>query len=101
MTTCLAGYGCEQNVQGTITHEGMDIYFSGDSRVPPVEETIVITKTSTPLRLFVKAFGTGSGSVTWTYDAVDPCPQTLAGCQPCETYGKKSLVLYFPREWKC
>merc|ERR1712062_647848 len=35
---CIAGYGCLYPNEATFKYDGMEIYFSGDSRKSPVEE---------------------------------------------------------------
>lgn len=82
-----------QDREGTLEHQGMEIYFSSDARNSPVVEKITIAKTTTQLKLKVKAYGTGSGTVSWSYDGVDPCPNSVEGCESCEDYGKK--IYYF------
>ena len=64
----------------------LSFFFSGDDRETPVTETISIDKTDRDLVLFVRAFNTGVGHVSFSWDGIDPCPQDLAGCSPCETY---------------
>ena len=64
----------------------MTIYFSGDDASSPVSELIGIDKTDRSLVLQVKAYATGGGNVTYSWDGVDPCPQITPGCELCDSW---------------
>jgi len=85
---CLAGYKCENPHEGTFQYGGMDIYFSGDYREAPVTESIYIPSVTEPLGLYVRSYQSGTGVVAYSWDSVDPCPESLIiGCNPCEEWG--------------
>ena len=64
----------------------MTIYFSGDDVSSPVTESIRIEWVKEELDLKVRAYGTGSGSVDFSWSGIEPCTENFGGCEPCETY---------------
>ena len=56
---CIAGYDCINDEEGTFEWNGMNIYFSGDLREPPVIESIEIDWVQETLTLDVMAYETG------------------------------------------
>ena len=38
------------------------------------------------MTLFVRAYDTASATVNYEWDGIDPCPEQIAGCEPCETF---------------
>eukprot|EP00494_Astrolonche_serrata_P006835 UN06860 len=101
---CIAGYDCQydwlpedEEASQPFTYEGMTMTFSGDDRVQPVSETITIDKTDRTLALYVKAYGTGVGTVAYSWDAISPCPDSFEGCEPCTSLAgtcKDGVVVY-------
>eukprot|EP00494_Astrolonche_serrata_P031536 UN31805 len=83
---CLAGYSCLNPTSTTFTYNGMEITFSGDERVNPVEETIYVDTVTEDLTLTVRAYGNGVGKVMYSWDAIEPCPTSLVGCTECDQY---------------
>ena len=53
---CMAGFNCDLEYEGTMTIDGMEIYFSGDDYVAPVSETVGVPITLTSVPLYVKAY---------------------------------------------
>ena len=40
-----------------------------------------------PLGLYVRSYQSGTGVVAYSWDSVDPCPESLIiGCNPCEEW---------------
>ena len=66
--------------------EDMSIYFSGDDVTSPVTEFIEIPWVKEELDLKVRAYGTGSGVVDFSWSGIEPCSENFGGCEACETY---------------
>jgi hypothetical protein len=80
---CLAGYSCTLSCwsrpQGcNRDFDGMNVFFSGDDTSNPVTETITVDYVSRPLILYVRGYATGSASVTYHWDGVDPCTADIS-----------------------
>ena len=63
--------------------------FSGDDRVSPVYESIQIDWVKEILVLKVKAYGTGLGTVTYSWTKIDPCDLSDIydlQCHSCSEY---------------
>lgn len=67
----------------------MTIYFSGDDRGAGdsvVSEEIRVDTVTSPLSLFVKAYRTGAGVVSYSWDSPDNCNFDNYGCQDCNLW---------------
>jgi hypothetical protein len=82
-TRCLAGYACD-NDYGNTTHNGMNIFFSGDDTTDPVDEWIRIDHVTEPLTLKVVAYVRGEGIVTYSWDEIRPCLDLNENSRMCE-----------------
>ena len=86
---CIAGYSCILGSGGTATYNSMEVYFSGDDTSPPVAEQVTIQDVTEDLRLWVRSYGTGFGSCSYSWSKIEPCDQDSTGrtCTCANGYG--------------
>jgi len=80
---CYAGYACVLGSRGTMTVEGMEMYFSGDDTSNPVTETVRVDHALEPMRLQVQAYRAGSGNIVYSWSGIDPCDPNSITARTC------------------
>jgi len=80
---CYAGYGCVLGSRGSMTVEGMEMYFSGDDTSNPVTETVTVDHALEPMRLQVQAYRSGSGNIVYSWSGIDPCDPNAITARTC------------------
>ena len=91
---CYLGYGCNHAKAGSyVLTDGngnsMTVDFSGDVRSAAGElvETVNIETVTFPVAFIVRAWDTGEGEVSWTWDGLSDCDlQGGENCIACENY---------------
>jgi hypothetical protein len=83
-TNCLYDAPCVSETDYCIHYEQMNIYFSGDSSTR--EKIKINGRLPKAMDFSVYTIGSGTMNLSYSYNAISPCPDPLPGCSNCTAY---------------